>query len=204
MPGHYIALGFRGYRGKQTPLRSFSLTNIPQKSGELSIAMKIGGAYTQKARHLALGSELVVEGPYAEFILDARDTNVVMIAGGIGITPMVGLLRQLVHLRSKIPVSLIYSTKNSPAIFDETIAKMALKLPNFHLERFVSTRTETMTSDRLRVYTGAKFHGATYFVCGPKKFTRMTESTLQSAGIDGDRIVVESFRRVVELPVLVG
>lgn len=113
--------------------------------------MKIGGAYTQKARYLALGSELVVEGPYGKFILDARDTNVVMIAGGIGITPMMGLLRQLVHLRSKIPVALIYSTKNSPAIFDETIAKMALKLPNFHLERFVSTRTETITSDRLRL-----------------------------------------------------
>jgi 3-phenylpropionate/trans-cinnamate dioxygenase ferredoxin reductase subunit len=66
------------------------------------------GDFTNELRQLRLGSPVWVDGPHGAFTLDLRRcTGLVMIAGGVGITPMMSMLRTLAHRRDRRPHRLV-------------------------------------------------------------------------------------------------
>ena len=71
-----------------------------------------GALSAQLAQCLHVGDEIEVSEPAGGFVLDDRETPVVMIAEGIGITPMVAMLSEIATDHPLRRVHLIYSTKN--------------------------------------------------------------------------------------------
>ncbi|MGH3696286.1 MAG: ferredoxin reductase family protein [Pseudonocardiaceae bacterium] len=66
------------------------------------------GDFTSELRLLRPGSPVWVDGPHGAFTLDLqRTTGLVMIAGGVGITPMMSMLRTLAHRRDRRPHRLL-------------------------------------------------------------------------------------------------
>ncbi|MFN2536408.1 MAG: ferric reductase-like transmembrane domain-containing protein [Pseudonocardiaceae bacterium] len=66
------------------------------------------GDFTSQLRLLRPGSPVWVDGPHGAFTLDLRrTTGLVMIAGGVGITPMMSMLRTLAHRRDRRPHRLL-------------------------------------------------------------------------------------------------
>jgi predicted ferric reductase len=66
------------------------------------------GDFTSALRLLRPGSPVWVDGPHGAFTLDLRrTTGLVMIAGGVGITPMMSMLRTLAHRRDQRPHRLL-------------------------------------------------------------------------------------------------
>jgi 3-phenylpropionate/trans-cinnamate dioxygenase ferredoxin reductase subunit len=66
------------------------------------------GDFTNELRQLRPGSPVWVDGPHGAFTLDLRRcTGLVMIAGGVGITPMMSMLRTLAHRRDRRPHRLV-------------------------------------------------------------------------------------------------
>jgi predicted ferric reductase len=66
------------------------------------------GDFTNELRLLQPGNSVWVDGPHGAFILNLqRTTGLVMIAGGVGITPMMSMLRTLAHRRDQRPHRLL-------------------------------------------------------------------------------------------------
>ena len=109
--GQGVALRLEGFEP-----RAYTLCSTPDE-GCYRITIKVldndrGALSAQLAQCLHVGDEIEVSEPAGGFVLDDRETPVVMIAEGIGITPMVAMLSEIATDHPLRRVHLIYSTKN--------------------------------------------------------------------------------------------
>ena len=87
----------------------FSIADSPTRPG-LSLIIKEVGDFTRQIGALAPGTKIGIDGPYGEFFLEAHPADaVLLIAGGVGIAPVMGMLRDLVSRRDPRPVRLVYA-----------------------------------------------------------------------------------------------
>lgn len=119
--------------------RNFTIASAPYQD-HLMITTRIReSALKQTLRGSAPGTEVEIEGPGGSFTL--RDgAPAVFIAGGIGITPFLSILRQAAHDGLAQNLMLFYSNRRpQDAAFLGELQALEAKLPNF---RFVPTMTQ--------------------------------------------------------------
>src|SRR5262249_40900467 len=94
--GQYLTLRIAG-AGQSVAVRSYSLSSAPD-TGTYRISVKRerhGIASTFLNRKLRAGATLEVAAPRGDFVLDDSTTPVLLISGGIGVTPVLSMLHQL-------------------------------------------------------------------------------------------------------------
>ncbi len=204
-PGQYVALGFKKF-GRPSPMRCFSITNSPNES-ILKIALKKHGSYTKTISKLAIGDSLFVHGPFGNFVIDEdSDKNIVLIAGGIGITPYISMLRYLTEENIKLPTTLVYAVRSSDNIpFYDEIIKLEKSNPYLRVIFLVSQQISSshavsrkilksrLTSELMGKITNGKYDEFTYFICGSKTLTHSATDILVSNGVIHDKIITEEF-----------
>lgn len=208
--GQYVTVGFKR-RGRKTPVRSFSIVSDP-RSDELQVAMRTQGNFTSAMRDVQVGDIVYVQGPFGEFVVNpSYDRTIVMLAGGIGITPFISMLRYVTSTNMPVSVTLLYSCRSlSEAPFYDEILQLQRRNPNLRVVFFVTNGQgesaegatvvhSTISEEHLQKVTGGNFAGITYFACGPKGFMNTMERTLMKNGVRGDRIVTESFAQSSKL-----
>ena len=213
-PGQYICLSYKRM-GRKSPFRCFSLTNVPGNN-TFNLGIKMGGNFTNSLSKLPRGTEVEVLGPYGEFIVDKDlDEFLVFIAGGIGITPFMSIIRTLLATKDKIPIMLLYSATTSSSMpFINELIELSKKYPNFKLIPFISKKEDkpldiTVVNGRIEKSHIEKivkkdYLTNTYFICGPKLFTEKMISNLESLGISEERIVTESFSEASQIRTITG
>lgn len=85
--------------------------------------------------HVFPGSIVQLRAPAGTFVLDdAPDVPVVLIAGGIGITPLFAMAREALARQPDRAIHLIYGVRDSrELVFESTIAALREQHPNFHV-----------------------------------------------------------------------
>jgi ferredoxin-NADP reductase len=85
--------------------------------------------------HVHVGDTLQLHAPAGHFFLDAQtQTPVVLVAGGIGITPMMGMLRWCAEHQPQRPIHLFYGVRNSAEhAYKVVLEDMAHQLPQLRL-----------------------------------------------------------------------
>lgn len=215
-PGQYACIGFRqGIR--PTPMRCFSIVSSPNEQQRLQFAMRQQGQFTATAAQLQPGTVVSVGGPFGDFVIDQQyDHNVVMMAGGIGITPYISTLRYATEAGVQLPITLFYSCRGRGGVpfFDELV-ELERRNPYLRVIFFVTDGNLPASADARMVngriddswiarVTGRAFHGGTYFLCGPKGFVHDLGNRLRKQQVDGSRILTESFAQASVQPVLGG
>jgi len=116
---------------------AFSLVNSPAE-GELVVATRMrDSAYKRALRALPIGASVKVDGPFGSLTLHRNPSRAaVFIAGGIGITPFMSIVRNAVEECLKHPMALVYSNRRArdAAYLDE--------LRSIENLRLVATLTE--------------------------------------------------------------
>src|SRR3989344_2497840 len=110
--GQFIFIRFYNKKlGKEThPFSIASKSNSPM----IKIIIKVLGDYTNKMQHLKIGDKVSLEGPYGRVNYERKgDKDQIWIAGGIGITPFIGMAEDLRNNNIKNNIDLYYSVKNS-------------------------------------------------------------------------------------------
>lgn len=203
-PGQYAAIGFKK-SSRPSPMRCFSIVSSPN-SELLEFSMRISGDYTQALAELERGDEVFVRGPYGSFVIDENiDRNVIMLAGGIGITPFMSMIRHASISDRPTPLTLLYSNSSQDNIpFYDELLNLEKNNPRFRCAFFITgTETNRLTSarvlqgrineTRLKNLTKGRTGEFTYFICGPKKFTTQMKKNLISIGAPIDKIISEEF-----------
>lgn len=174
--------------------------------------MRVEGNFTKAFSEIDLGDTVYVQGPFGEFVTDAQyDSNVVLLAGGIGVTPFISMLRHATETKSPIRFTLLYSNRSQRDIpFYEELISLEQANPNLRIIFFMSDGQVMPTTDVtlragkidepiLQRLTGGQFRGITYFLCGPKAFMRDLEVILLRNNVRSDRIISESFAQSSKL-----
>jgi len=184
--------------------RAFSIASPPFE-GFLTIATRMrDSAFKRVLRQAPHELEVRVEGPGGSFTVHKNATKpAVFLAGGIGITPFLSMVRQAAKDKPPQLFYLSYSNRRpEDAPFLGVLAALPAENPNFH---FIATMTamaksrrqwtgETGIIDREMVLRHVPAPvGPIYYIAGPPAMVAAMGKMLASAGVDDDDIRIEEF-----------
>lgn len=129
-PGQFAWITVRNspFRDNEHP---FSFSGSAEESQLLSFTIKELGDFTSTIKNLTSGERVYVDGPFGSFSIDRHPHSkaFVFIAGGIGITPIMSMLRTLANRNDSRALTLIYANKNlEAATFFEEIENLTRRL----------------------------------------------------------------------------
>jgi uncharacterized protein len=190
----------------RTVRRAYSASSAPgAKQLRITVKQVPGGTFSGHVnQRLRPGDRLRVLGPSGSFRVDRSQRELVMLAVGSGVTPIMSMIRTLLAKRSHMRLMLLYGNRTEADIlFAEELA--ALRDEHRLTVRHVLTRPPaTWTGgvgrlvgenlrrelDALRPYANAHF-----FVCGPEAMMHGARDVLTALGVPGEQIHEERFTR---------
>lgn len=178
--------------------RSYSLTNGPELRDRYTIAVNRDpasrGGSAHVVEHLAVGDELSIDPPHNTFRLLEEAEESAFFAGGIGITPILSMIRHLEALGR--PWRLFYAARDrSSAAFLPELAELEAKRPGRVYLHFDDVAGKVMPLLKLAVGIPKAAH---VYCCGPK---RMIETFKASAGWrPPDNVHIEHFAGTAARP----
>jgi ferredoxin-NADP reductase len=210
-PGQFLT--FQWVIEGRRVMRSYTVSSSPTRVAFVEITSKrIENGCVSTFLHEQAKRGLTVEasGPYGQFCFDETlHRNVVLIAAGSGITPMISILRYIDDLCLPTRVTLLYFVRApKDIIFEKELDRLRCCVPTFDCHVCLSQPDEQWTGDSGRVTEEyilervADLDSATFFLCGPRGFMASARRILTSAGVNESRILQESFgeRKADESP----
>ncbi|WP_043662742.1 MOSC and FAD-binding oxidoreductase domain-containing protein [Streptomyces xylophagus] len=187
------------------PVRSYSLSAAPD-AGSYRISVKHephGTASGYLTTRLRPGAELQVAAPRGDFVYAEGSGPVLLVSAGIGLTPVLSMLHELVAQGSKREVWWIHGARGPREHpFAAEAHDLIASLPDAHEHLFYSAATPEerqrahatsgrLTKDRLIALSVPA--DATAYICGPASFMADMQQALAEAGIDPTHIHTELF-----------
>ena len=198
--GQFVAVRVRA-DGREH-VRCYSVSSSPTAQGCIEISIKrIGLVSGTLHATLRPGSMLMVKAPAGAFVYPAgEDRPIVLIAGGVGITPLMSMLRYAVDTEPSRPVTLFYSVKTAQDIaFLNEIRLLEHRHPQFRVfiaitdgpggrEFFPGRLNEPLIQAAVRDMAHAQC-----LVCGPRGMNEAMKQVLVTLGVAPKQIHVEVF-----------
>ena len=213
-PGQFLT--FRWSVDGRRITRSYTISSSPTHKNYVEITPKrmengcISAFLNDRAKP---GLLVEASGPHGRFYFDETlHKNIVLIAAGSGITPMISMLRYLEDLHLATPVRLLYCVRTAAdIIFQNELERLGRSLPNFKHEVCLSQPHPSWAGHSGRL-TGEILsphvidpHSHTFFLCGPQGFMDNARQILLALGVNLDQILQESFgesKRPTDFPLL--
>jgi ferredoxin-NADP reductase len=188
----------------QAARHAFSIVSAPHE-GELTIATRMrDSAFKNALAALPLGAAAAIDGPFGSLTLHKKAQRpAVFIAGGIGITPFMSMVRHAAHEATTQKLVLLYSNRRpEDTAFLAQLQRLERENPNFQL---IATMTdmaqsraawqgETSRIDEAMVRRAAEGLAApVYYVAGPPAMVTALRDELEDAGIDSEDVRSEEF-----------
>lgn len=195
--------------------RSYSICSCPYTEKELRVAVKEvpgGKASTYINQFLKAGDTVEVMTPMGSFnsVLSGNNQKrYVLIAGGSGITPMMSILKSILHIEKKSNVTLIYANRSeSSVIFKSELEKIAGEHPdNFRLINVYDSTSLPIPDIQVGILTDQHTvdlltylccgNADEYFVCGPVPLMENIQKALERLRIKRDKVHIEYFSSVI-------
>jgi predicted ferric reductase len=179
----------------------FSIADSPTRPG-LSLIIKEAGDFTDRIGDLPPGTAIGIDGPYGDFTLEAhRGEAVLLIAGGVGIAPIMGLLRDLVARGDTRPIRLAYAA-GEPGNF-ACLPEIEAARGRLDLETLLVSEEDApdwagevgrLDHDRLaKLLQGLDPARTVALMCGPGPMVTAVSDGLLAQGMSMDRVIYERF-----------
>jgi len=183
---------------------TFSIVTAPFED-KLTIATRMRDTpFKRRLKDLPDGSPIGIEGPSGSLVLHSKpERAAIMIAGGIGITPFVSILRQAAIDPSPRRLVLLYSNhRPEDTAFLAELQAMERSNPNFRLLATMTRMDESSQGwqgategidEKLLRRIAAELAAPIYYLAGPPAMVAAMRQTLNEAGVDDDDLRSEEF-----------
>lgn len=221
LPGQFLTfqLAIEGYSSANKPLiRCYSLSDSPNAEyfrisvkriaspEPTSVAAGISSNYFHD--HVKVGSELQVLAPAGQFFIKTDNFPVVLVGGGIGITPMISMLKWVFEHQPQREIWLFYGVRNATElVFQKQLIELAKQYPSFHLHLCISDPHAT-EPDAIK-HTNVNLHHVradiqlmrrvlplkpfAFYICGPSTMLQTLVPALEDWGVPSESIHFEAF-----------
>ena len=182
----------------------FSIASSAEKKHEIEMSIKNLGPFTKKIRSLKSGDRVYVDGPYGSFSLDRISDNerLILIPGGIGVTPIMSMLCTMADRSDKRPILLFYCNREWETVtFKDEIKGLENKL-NVKTIYTIEKPPENwkgesgfLNKEILMRHIPEKWfsEGTDVFLCGPTPMMNAVEGELQKIGFKDSQIHTEKY-----------
>jgi ferredoxin-NADP reductase len=203
LPGQFMHLAIDPFEpGDFWPdSRVFSIASTPTNRNTLSLTYSVIGYFTKKMEELLkVGSEVWVKLPYGEFVID-NSKEIVLIAGGTGITAFAAFLEGMIPQREQ-KVTLFYGARKSDLlIFRPLVERKLTEVEKFsawyfseireqnELNNFISGR---ISVDEILQKIDSESKPA-FYISGPPAMLKKISSDLVLKGISRDLIKTDAW-----------
>ncbi|MGF6768545.1 nitric oxide dioxygenase [Paraburkholderia sp. GAS199] len=211
-PGQYVSIGIDIPALGLQQIRQYSLSDMPNGHSYRISVKREAGTPTQPAGyvscmlhdHVSVGTEVRLAAPYGTFYIDVNaGTPIVLISGGVGLTPMVSMLNRAIQ-DPKRQVVFIHGARNSSLqAMHNRLQEVAKAHSNFSLTVFYDAPLPQDVKgvdydvfghvDLNVVKNAILLIDADYYICGPISFMRLQHDSLRAMGIHETRIHYEVF-----------
>ncbi len=197
-PGQFLMIQLLR-RGKLSSSHPFTISSSPTQE-HISITPKELGDFTSTIKNTREGDLAYLDAPYGVFsFLNYERDDLVFIAGGIGITPFISMLRYIFDKKLQKRVTLFWANKNEDNLFfRDELAKMEQEMPDFKAVLVMSGQKD-WTGEQGRINTKllqkylAGLPEKEFFVCGPPAMSRAVQGELLALNVSRNRIHFEVF-----------
>jgi predicted ferric reductase len=168
---------------------SFS-SSAEAPGGQVAMTIRNLGDFTARVSSAQVGQRVWLDGPYGAFTLGQPADMHVLIAGGIGITPMMSMLRTLADRGDKRPAMLFYGAKDWESVtFREEIEALRSKL-DLRLVFVLASPPPDWSGETGRIdaallarHLPPPYAEHEYFICGPNPMMDAVEAALGELGV---------------------
>ena len=175
----------------------------------LRFTIKKAGVFTSSIPELQPGTPVRVEGPFGVFCRDIeKRQEIAMIAGGVGITPFLSVLRWLRNIRAKNRVTLFWTNKTIEDVFAADELKEMTRDLNLKIIHTISREKDVdkyfqaeyphvlympgyATREVLQKHLD--FPRTSFYVCGPPRMQESIVKELEACGVDPESVERENF-----------
>lgn len=203
-PGQFVTLELE-INGKQV-MRSYTISSSPSVPYSFSITVKRvpGGEVSNWLyENMTVGAELAVHGPAGQFnCIDFPAEKVLLLSGGVGITPVMSMARWFFDTNAEVDVTFIHSARSPrDVIFARELDHMASRIDNFSLHMIVERMENGLAWHGYRGFLdihklnmiAPDFMEREIFCCGPAPYMRAVKTLLKEKGFDMSHYHEESF-----------
>jgi nitric oxide dioxygenase len=211
-PGQYISVKLPVPRLGLQQIRQYSLSDAPNgRSYRISVKREDGAVPEQKGyvstllhEEVQVGDRIQLAPPYGNFFIDVNATTpVVLISGGVGLTPMISMLNRVLQSPGRAIV-FVHGARNSGVhAMKDHLRAIAAQYPNFKAFVFYDEPLPQDQAGRDFDYPGrveldtiaasALLPDADFYICGPIPFMRQQHDALVARGIAETRVHYEVF-----------
>lgn len=191
--GQYIQIRLPklNYNDPKGLSRVFSIATSPNDKIKLSVAFKnFGSGFKKTLMELPKGALIDIEGPYGSFCLPINQSQqIVFIAGGIGITPCISMIRFANENKLQNIITLLYANNNqeNAAYFNELNA-IAKENNNFKvINKFGKIDADFITGN-IKNLTDCL-----WYIVGPPAMVEAVKNIVSNLGIKNENIIIEDF-----------
>lgn len=189
--------------------RVFSIASAPGAL-ELEIVYSVKGRYTRRMeQELVVDRDVWLKLPYGAFIIDSSislDQDVVLIAGGTGISPYLPyLMKVLYEGASAKKLKLYYGIRENAMLLAHDLIDECTKAslveanlfveneaPNERMPNLVHCESGRLNIDRI-LGESKKLHNPVFFISGPPAMIKIFKTRLNESNINSDHIKIDEW-----------
>ncbi|MGD8980666.1 MAG: ferric reductase-like transmembrane domain-containing protein [Desulfobacterales bacterium] len=181
----------------------FTISSTPSRPDTLQFVIRSLGDWTNKISRLKAGETMFIDGPYGLFshMISSERDPIIMIAGGIGITPMLSMLRYMADVDDQRQILLIWSNKTKEHIvFPEEFKSLEQRLQHFHIIHLITRDNEganqigRLDQNRLETLLKGWRRTSNIFICGPLEMMKEMTRAVKNIGFSSARVYKEDFK----------
>ncbi len=211
IPGQFVMVFFPDVFGRKN--RAYSIASSPTNPDYLDLTIKLYGLFTHHMFSLHEGSIWHLRGPYGKFVLDLdRNNDILLLGAGVGVTPLMSMIRYSTDLKLDRKFLLLYSNKRpKDIIYHEELMQIERANPNVkiiytltrlkeHLKVTWPGLTGRIDADMVREAVlewqkdlGDNRERPTSLACGPIPMLETQEKVLLELGWPKEDILYEKF-----------
>jgi nitric oxide dioxygenase len=208
-PGQYVGVKVLPDNSEFMAIRQYSLSNAPNNHAyRITVRAEThpgnpDGVVSHFLQGLRVGDSLLLQPPTGDFVIKHPKNDLVFIAGGVGITPLISMLLAKIEQEKEVSkMTFIQCCRDEKHhVFSKELAALQAKHGFRYLvsyEKGTGANVEGyLTADILNQWLENK-QTHVYF-CGPKPFMAAINQTLQSIGFKEDQLHYEVFGPTLSL-----
>jgi len=198
--GQFVFLTFFNRKISREP-HPFSIASTSDNP-ELKVYIKRLGDFTNELENVKIGDKVSIEGPYGKFSYipsgtdkndtDSNSMDQIWIAGGIGITPFIGMVQDLDKAMEN-KVTLYYAVNTEKELIEPELFKSIEKNnKNFKIITWIRDKNGFLDAKIIKEHSGS-LQNKEFYLCGPPGMKNALTQGLNDAGVEKKRIIMEDF-----------